>query len=333
MFYPAQLNVYGGNSLPQISYQYDVETSSWKKHYNIYDHQGTLQQQYKFVNAPSNPPFNIISEPTLMQAHYPFGETRWEMDDLAEENKSTLNWIGKQKDKENGLGDHGVRKYEYETGRFTSIDPLWNKYYGWTPYQYSMNSPVGIIDKNGKNGVVVVDEKNETVTLKATYIVNNETYTMDDRNDMHTNINHTLNSQNYTLTSGDYEGFSVNFDLDFVYSEDFISVEGLKHKGVNIGNRITQQPDLSEFKRLINTGGKLIRGVVAGATYRNREIGMNPDEDNTKTRIHEIFHTLFYDNDGASKGVGKYGNETLPNETDINNTIYNEELPKINKNK
>ncbi len=61
---------------------------------------------------------------SFLMAHYPFEETRWEMDDLAEENKSVLNWIGKQKDKENGLGDHGVRKYEYETGRFTSIDPL-----------------------------------------------------------------------------------------------------------------------------------------------------------------------------------------------------------------
>lgn len=42
-----------------------------------------------------------------------------------------------------------MRKYEYETGRFISIDPLWSKYYGWTPYQYSMNSPVMLVDFNG----------------------------------------------------------------------------------------------------------------------------------------------------------------------------------------
>lgn len=68
---------------------------------------------------------------------------------MANENKNNQNWIGKEKDKENGLGDHGVRKYEYETGRFTSIDPLWNKYYGWTPYQYSLNSPIELVDVNG----------------------------------------------------------------------------------------------------------------------------------------------------------------------------------------
>ena len=33
-------------------------------------------------------------------------------------------YFGKEKDVENNLGDHGVRKYDYETGRFNSIDPL-----------------------------------------------------------------------------------------------------------------------------------------------------------------------------------------------------------------
>jgi hypothetical protein len=68
-------------------------------------------------------------------------------------------YIGKEKEPENNLGDHtstklsdhastklsdhtstklsasGVRKYDYETGRFNSIDPLFEKYYGWSPYQ------------------------------------------------------------------------------------------------------------------------------------------------------------------------------------------------------
>lgn len=148
IFYPAQLNVYVGNSLPHMSYQYDRETSTWEKYYNIYDHQGSLQQQYLLTNDNSIPP-NYSLKPTIMQDYYPYGEVRWQMDDLANENKNNQNWIGKEKDKENGLGDHGVRKYEYETGRFTSIDPLWNKYYGWTPFQYSLNSPITFKDDGG----------------------------------------------------------------------------------------------------------------------------------------------------------------------------------------
>ena len=33
---------------------------------------------------------------------------------------------------------------------FTSIDPLWEKYYGWTPYHYCGNDPVNMVDANGK---------------------------------------------------------------------------------------------------------------------------------------------------------------------------------------
>ena len=57
-------------------------------------------------------------------------------------------YIGKEKDVENGLGDHGVRKYDYN--RFNSIDPLWEKYYGWSPYQYCMNNPIWAKDWDGK---------------------------------------------------------------------------------------------------------------------------------------------------------------------------------------
>ncbi len=46
-----------------------------------------------------------------------------------------------------------VRKYDENIGRFTSIDPLWEKYQGWTPYQYSMNNPVNMLDDNGKDGL------------------------------------------------------------------------------------------------------------------------------------------------------------------------------------
>ncbi len=38
----------------------------------------------------------------------------------------------------------------YNKGRFASIDPLWEKYYSWTPYHYSLNNPVSFLDSDGK---------------------------------------------------------------------------------------------------------------------------------------------------------------------------------------
>jgi RHS repeat-associated protein len=58
-------------------------------------------------------------------------------------------FIGKEQDYESSLGDFGVRKYDDFTGRFFQIDPLWEKYYGWTPYQYSVNNPVSFLDPGG----------------------------------------------------------------------------------------------------------------------------------------------------------------------------------------
>lgn len=35
-------------------------------------------------------------------------------------------------------------------GVFTSIDPLWEQYRGWSPYQYAGNNPIMALDWNGK---------------------------------------------------------------------------------------------------------------------------------------------------------------------------------------
>ena len=59
-------------------------------------------------------------------------------------------FIDKEKDQESGLGDFGVRKYDDEIGRFTSIDPLTEKMPAWSPYVYSFNSPLVLIDPNGR---------------------------------------------------------------------------------------------------------------------------------------------------------------------------------------
>ena len=57
----------------------------------------------------------------------------------------------------------GVRKYDDAVGRFTSIDPLFEKYAGWTPYQYCANNPIGYKDENGKNYILDIDNQQQTL--------------------------------------------------------------------------------------------------------------------------------------------------------------------------
>lgn len=110
-----------------------------------------------------NSGFNLTA--TSMQTQKPFGGDNWSNSTLTTKESTLLNWVGKEKDNESNLGDHGVRKYEHETGRFISIDPLWSNYFGWTPYQYSMNSPVMLVDVGGM--VVEALDKNMQNGIKS----------------------------------------------------------------------------------------------------------------------------------------------------------------------
>ncbi|MCB0713988.1 MAG: hypothetical protein KDD67_16805 [Ignavibacteriae bacterium] len=59
------------------------------------------------------------------------------------------NWIDKETDAENDLGNLGVRTYDDNLGRFTSVDPMWEKFAFMNPYHYSHNSPVIRVDPDG----------------------------------------------------------------------------------------------------------------------------------------------------------------------------------------
>jgi RHS repeat-associated protein len=52
---------------------------------------------------------------------------------------SSLNWF-----------DYGARFYDPQIGRFTTMDPMANKYYRWNPYCYVLNNPLKYIDSDGR---------------------------------------------------------------------------------------------------------------------------------------------------------------------------------------
>jgi uncharacterized protein RhaS with RHS repeats len=55
------------------------------------------------------------------------------------------------------ITNYGVRKYDEDIGRFTSVDPLWSKYIGWTPYHYCGNDPINASDGNGLDYQITAD--------------------------------------------------------------------------------------------------------------------------------------------------------------------------------
>jgi RHS repeat-associated protein len=242
----------------------------------------------------------------------------------------------KELDEENGMYYYSARYYNPPT--FISRDPLFEKYPFMSPYAYCYNNPLKFIDPTGKEGVVVVNEKTQTLTVIATYFVMTKpssdirTYTSDEITSMQNNINNILNSAGYTVTDGQYAGYAVQFDLQFKEGGDpanmITQAENEKYGNIPIGNTF-EKGNQQTHKKIFTP--QLNGDVTGGVTHDNKRILMNELYDNNRNQIHEIFHTLFFNQDGASNGIGSYTKSDMPNQNDINILINNTTLQKVKK--
>jgi RHS repeat-associated protein len=67
---------------------------------------------------------------------------------------------GKEEEPMFGLGlyDFEARQYDPLYGRFTSMDPLAEKYYSWSPYAYGFNNPLRYSDPSGMSPLDETEE-------------------------------------------------------------------------------------------------------------------------------------------------------------------------------
>ena len=72
---------------------------------------------------------------------------------------SIYKFTDKERDDETQYDYFGARFYDSRIGRWRSVDPLADKYAGWSPYNYTLNNPLKYTDPHG-DSVFVQDGSN-----------------------------------------------------------------------------------------------------------------------------------------------------------------------------
>ena len=85
--------------------------------------------------------------------YYPFGATYFDDSAVKASDYQPYKYNGKEFDNMYGLNtyDYGARQHYPVLARWDRIDPLCEKYYGVSPYNYCANNPVKFIDPDGRD--------------------------------------------------------------------------------------------------------------------------------------------------------------------------------------
>ena len=75
--------------------------------------------------------------------------------------RSRYKFNGKELDKETGYYYYGARYYDPQVSTWISVDPLAEKYMGFSPYNYTLLNPINLIDPVGRRIVVAQEADRE----------------------------------------------------------------------------------------------------------------------------------------------------------------------------
>ena len=103
-----------------------------------------------------------VSYPILVAVeqddYLPFG-TRVDVDTLAYDPSNRYRYNAKEEQVIGNIGliDYGARFYDPDLSRWTTPDPLAEKYYGISPYAFCNNNPVNFVDLDGRFPDIIWD--------------------------------------------------------------------------------------------------------------------------------------------------------------------------------
>ncbi|MCX2739501.1 SpvB/TcaC N-terminal domain-containing protein [Pontibacter anaerobius] len=97
--------------------------------------------------------------------YFAFGETF--VEEHSNTHRTPYLFNGKELDEETGLYYYGARYYDPRTSIWQSLDPLAEKYPGWSPYSYTFNNPILFKDPDGRDPISGIVEAVSSFVLSA----------------------------------------------------------------------------------------------------------------------------------------------------------------------
>ena len=207
----------------------------------------------------------------------------------------------------NGLAwyDNNARYYDPILGRFTSQDPLAEKYPELSPYVHCFNNPIGYFDPNGKDGIASVYQNK--VTIGVTIYIYGSGATKETASIMQNNINNywcknpKTNKSWIYLDSSTKKTYTIEFNVNVNLfnpdnPNDTPELSPNRYNNSNLANFI--EVNLNSDRSSVLGSNK---GVWRGAGRQGRTL----EEDDPS--VHEFGHLLnledhYTDEGGAEKG-------------------------------
>ena len=249
----------------------EKENNAWKRYYTLRDRLGSMR-------AVIDESGNNVQE----TRYYPFGTYFAES---TNQEKQPYKYNGKELDRHFGLDlyDYGARFYDPLIGRFTTPDPLSEKYYSVSPYTYCANNPVNAIDPRGDSIWYTIDQNNITMHVTGKVI-----------NQSSDNIN--VERAAKDIAASIDEVFSGKFEMDgqnYTLSTDI--------QLVDVGS-MSEVLDSDHLFVLADADGKGARGstsveeagraltINAGDYANDNWFSDRFSSNNTRSAVHEFGH-------------------------------------------